>query len=166
MLHKLSNIHVNKQSSVYSNGDLILILLHMHSYIRKFLSSSYNEPCPFPPTVFNLYICVSMAWGLIWTWWFIGCGNRKTLHFFLNRSTLIIQSSSVISRRERERESNFVVGDGMVEGVDESGIVPEIAFLPHYQARMFSSSSNSDQFTPHSFYSSCSANKELAFCPC
>ena len=33
--------------------------------------------------------------------------------------------------RENKREDNLVGGDSLVEGIDESRIVPEIAFLPH-----------------------------------
>ena len=37
------------------------------------------------------------------------------------------------TKRERERErEDLVLGYSGVEGVDESGIIPQVAFLPHF----------------------------------
>ena len=37
----------------------------------------------------------------------------------------------IYRERERERE-DLVLGYSGVEGVDESGIIPQVAFLPHF----------------------------------
>lgn len=38
----------------------------------------------------------------------------------------------VFKAKEKERKTNLVLAHGVVEGIDESGIIPQFTFLPHF----------------------------------